>query len=117
MKQEKHLLGISLIEDSPVPYEEQIQIFKAMGFDCFFVDHYSPNDPIAGYRKIADDIGIRLETLHGPFFGEGDANHLWLESEIGDRTLDFHMQRLQSCIDYAVPKYIILQSREKSKSD
>lgn len=103
----KRLLGISIIDDSPVPYEEQIKIFKAVGFDCFFVDHYRSDDPIALYRKIADNVGIQFETIHGPFFGEGDANHLWLEGEIGDGTLEFHMQRLQSCIDFNVPKYIM----------
>lgn len=108
MQTSKRKLGISAMkDDSSIPQEEQIEMFKSAGFDCFFLCHHHADDPIALYRKTADDVGIEFETIHGPFWGEGDANHLWLEGEIGDKALQFHLNRLQACIDYEVPKYIM----------
>ena len=100
-------LGISVVEDSPIPCKEQIKMFKAAGFDCFFVSNYNADSPISICRKTADEAGIQFETIHGPFFGEGDANQLWMEGEAGDRVLRFHLHQLQACIDYNVPKYIM----------
>lgn len=75
---------------------EQIKLFKKIGFDGFFTG-YSNRGDIAEYRKLADELGMIYQSVHGPFFKMGE---MWETGE--DATAEL-IDCLHACKENGVP--------------
>lgn len=75
---------------------EQIKLFKKIGFDGFFTG-YSNREDIAEYRKLADELGMIYQSVHGPFFKMGE---MWENCE--DATAEL-IDCLHACKENGVP--------------
>ena len=59
-------INISTIIGSTVPVEEQLKLIKNAGFDGFFLT-YTGIEPLVSWAETAYQLGLKFETIHGPF--------------------------------------------------
>lgn len=88
-------LILGLYESWPMPYEEQLTLWKQSGFDGFFLIWNRELD-MAGIRKKADELGLFFQSLHAPW---GRAADMWHEEEEKGAEA---VQELKECVDACV---------------
>lgn len=92
-------LALALNSQFGIPYEEQIKLFKATGFEGFAIDD---SDRKADVRKLAaagKDEGMFIEYLHAPFNKSDD---MWYEGSLGDEALAELIKYTELCADLEI---------------
>lgn len=79
--------------------EEQIRLFHKIGFDAFFTDWF-PQADLAGWRALADQLGMEYQSVHAPF---GRAADLWKTGEEAQAAVDELIACLRDCAKYSIP--------------
>ena len=64
-----------------IEQEQQIEVFKAAGFDGFFVE-WAADGVVERCRKKADETGMLFQSVHAPF---GHARDLWEGGEAAEQ--------------------------------
>jgi len=82
-------------------FEEQIKLFKAVGFDGFF-SGWDGN--IKNYRCLAKDEGLIYQSIHAPF---GNASKMWKETEEGEAAVNELLKCVEDCASVEVPILVI----------
>lgn len=97
-------LGVSLLETSSVPAEEQIKMIKAAGFDCFFSPYYF-DEPIYKWKNLAAQLGLEYETVHLPFYTMNglNANDLWEDTPAGEEYFNYILKHIEGCGKAEIP--------------
>ena len=96
-------LALALNSQFGIPYEEQIKLFKATGFEGFAIDD---SDRKADVRKLAatgKDEGLFIEYLHAPFNKSDD---MWYDGELGDEALAELIKYTELCADLEIPTLV-----------
>ena len=82
-----------------IPTEEQIPLFKQIGFEGFFTGW--KHDEMADYRRIADEEGMIYQSVHAPF---GGVDKLWKEDrEAAQMMVSSLISCAEDCSKYEVP--------------
>lgn len=79
--------------------DEQIKLFKEIGFDGFFVQWDSKTD-IKSIKEYADSLGMIFQSVHAPF---GKAADLWEHGEKSDIAVEELLDCLRDCAQNDVP--------------
>lgn len=89
----KNKLCLGLGESFGVSYIEQIPIIKKAGFEGFFFD-WSPNLDILEIKKCADENGLELQSVHGPYYNSAV---MWESEENAREAVDEMLRCLDDC--------------------
>lgn len=84
-----------------VSTEEQIRLFKKVGFDAFFTE-WDRDADVRGWKKLADELGIAYHSIHSPF---SNVAKMW-ESD-ADEAIDELLSCLNDCAENDVPIMIV----------
>lgn len=82
-----------------MPLEEQIRLFKRVGFDAFFTD-WQPGDDVAALRRVAEEIGIEYQSIHAP---SGRTKSIWQSGQEGEAATDELIACLRICKKNHIP--------------
>ena len=96
-------INISTIIGSTVPVEEQLKLIKNAGFDGFFLT-YTGIEPLVSWAETAYQLGLKFETIHGPF---SQANRIWEAGDIGKDYLTYLKKIIDDCHSVNVDKLIM----------
>lgn len=96
----KQKLGLGTFGEKNHSNQEQIRLFKKVGFDAFFTEWY-PGAPVDKWAQCAKEEGMIYQSLHAPFNKSDDFWH-------GDVALykiahDELVGCLQDCAKYEIP--------------
>ena len=86
-----------------LPTEEQIRLFKKIGFDAFFTG-WQYGEDIAAYRRLADELNIEYQSIHAPFT---NAALMWKPREEAQTAIDELLACLADCAKYNVPIMVV----------
>lgn len=96
----KYTLCLAAMPDFNLPITEQIKLFKKIGFDGFFT-HWSPDQPIAEYARVAKAEGMLYQSIHAPQWEIAD---IWSDDENkANRITNTLIACLNSCAENGVP--------------
>lgn len=95
----KAKLCLGLSDQFKLPFDEQIRLFRKVGFEGFFVDWAEGLD-ISSLRKVADEEGMIFQSIHAPF-EKMDA--MWEPMETTETAIDELIRCLHDCKDNGVP--------------
>ena len=102
MWQKKLCLGVNSTFGLSV--EEQIKLFKQVGFEGFFT-HWEHGDPIEEWVKCAKENGMIYQSVHAPFGGSAD---MWGEdNEKAEKALNELLECLAVCDKYQIPIMVV----------
>ena len=90
----KQKLALALNGQFGIPYEEQITLFKATGFEGFAIDDSSRNADVAALAAKGRSEGLFIEYLHAPFNKSDD---MWTDSELGEIALKELIEYTELC--------------------
>ncbi len=79
--------------------EEQIRLFRKIGFEGFFTGMAKP-EAIRAYRKVADEEGMLYQSIHAPFT---QMAHLWAGDEEGRAMANTLVAGLEECAENEIP--------------
>lgn len=96
----KKRLCLALNDQFGKPYEEQIKLIKAAGFDGFAIDLSGRDANACALAKIGRDEGMLIPYLHAPFNKSDD---MWLEGENGDSAAAELINCAEICAEIGVP--------------
>jgi len=82
-------LCIGTSAEFEVSTQEQIRLIKEAGFDGFFTA-WTPDEPIAEYRRIGDEVGLMYQSIHAPY---RKLMHMWAENA------DAVIAELKACVE------------------
>lgn len=99
MYKTKLCLGTS--EQFGITVEEQIRLFKNVGFDGFFV-MWDSN--LKRYRILADELGMVFQSVHAPF---GNAAKMWLDYKQAKETVEELVYCVRDCAEVNVPILVV----------
>ncbi len=85
--------------DFGIPIEEQIRLFRQVGFDGFFTE-WSEAADISGWRRLADSLHITYQSVHAPF---GRADALWQEGTAAECAVEELLACLKDCVKNEIP--------------
>ena len=85
--------------DFGIPIEEQIRLFRQVGFDGFFTE-WSEAADISGWRRLADSLHITYQSVHAPF---GRADALWQEGTAAECAVEELLACLKDCAKNEIP--------------
>lgn len=83
--------------------EDQIEIFRAAGFEGFFIE-WEADGAVTRCRKKAEETGMLFQSVHAPF---GHARDLWEGGEAAEQGLKELTACLQDCADNGVALAIL----------
>ena len=83
---------------SPLPVERQIRAAKAAGFDGFFTRYHS-GDPVADWKRAADEADMEYQALHAPTDG---SRALWEGGDAAETAVAALLDCLHACADNGV---------------
>lgn len=95
----KSRLCLALSDQFKIPFDEQIRLFKKVGFDGFF-SVWEPGCDCAALRKVADQEGMLYQSIHAPFTKMRD---MWYPSEATETAVAELIDCLRDCAANAVP--------------
>lgn len=102
MWQKKLCLGVNATFGLSV--EEQIKLFKQVGFEGFFT-HWEQGVPVEEWVKCAKENGMIYQSIHAPFGGSAD---MWGDDEMSaEKALNELLECLAVCEKYQVPIMIV----------
>lgn len=93
----KLCLGVS--DGFVLPVEEQIKLFRDVGFDGFFTGWHNGAD-VRGWRLLADSLGMIYQSIHAPFVNSAK---MWESGIEADRAVDELKACLNCCAENGVP--------------
>lgn len=99
----KQKMCLALSSGYEIPYEEQIRLFKATGFEGCAIDLSDRN---ADAYKIADEAkkeNMMVSYLHAPFNKSDD---MWTDGEIGDIALAELLDCVETCSNLEIPSMV-----------
>lgn len=79
--------------------EEQIRLFKTIGFDGFFTG-WAYGEDLSVYRKLADELDMEYQSVHAPF---DKAAQMWKPREEAQPAIDELLACLDACAENGVP--------------
>lgn len=82
-----------------IPIEEQIRLFKKIGFEGFFTC-YDGAENIRKYRQVADEIGMIYQSVHAPFL---TMDKMWERSREADEAVSLLSECVRACGENDVP--------------
>lgn len=92
-------LCLSLNEQFKIPLEDQIRLFRQIGFEGFF-SPWKPGLDMAALRRTADAEGMLYQSVHGPFH---KSRSMWYPSDETEAARSELIHCLRDCADNAVP--------------
>lgn len=98
MQQTKLCLGTLCNTD--MSNEDQIVLFKEMGFDGFFVDWNKEMD-VKKLREVADSCGMIFQSIHAPFYKIADG--LWQGGVAAETAIETLIACAKDCAENRVP--------------
>lgn len=101
MYKQKLCLALSL--SYGIPYEEQIRLFKATGFEGFAIDLSDRNADAAKLAALGKEENMIISYLHAPFNKSDD---MWTQGELGDIALAELLDRLEICSRLEIPAMV-----------
>lgn len=98
----KLVLG-TMEKNVPLSEEEQIRLYRKIGFDGFFTGWQAGKDVLAT-RALADETGMLYQSIHAPFVS---MRHMWYPSEKTEAALSELLLCLEDCARAKVPLMIV----------
>jgi len=95
----KHKLCLGLIGSVRMAEDEQIRLFRKVGFEGFFAN-WGPGADMKALRKTADEEGMIFQSIHAPFT-KMDA--MWEADERTEAAIDELIACLRACAEVNVP--------------
>lgn len=95
MYKTKLCLGVS--KSYEIKVEEQIQLFKTIGFDGFFMLWESG---LEKYRILADRLGMIFQSIHAPF---ANSAKMWQNGSEAESAIDELLQCVRDAAEVQVP--------------
>lgn len=83
--------------------EEQIRLFKKIGFDGFFINWFSGMD-LKPFRALAQELDMIFQSVHAPF---AKVNRLWEPMEDTSEALEEQLQCLRASADAGVDLVVL----------
>ncbi len=80
-----------------ISIEEQIFLFKQVGFDAFFTNW---DKQTKRYRKLADEIGMIYQSVHAPFI---NAAKMWKRDAEAEKAVNELLDCVRDCAESGVP--------------
>ncbi len=99
----KQKLCLALNPSYKIPYDEQIRLFKATGFEGFAIDLSDRNANAAELAAIGREEDMIISYLHAPF---NKSAHMWAEGEAGDEALAELLDCLETCSKLEIPAMV-----------
>ncbi len=97
MEEQKLCLGIS--DSFDIPYEEQVTLFKKVGFDGFFYEMQTP-ERTRELKRCADSNGMYFQSVHARFTKMAD---IWKGGDKAREASDELLECLYSCAENSIP--------------
>ncbi len=98
----KTKMGLGLLFSSGLSVEEQLKIYKNVGFEAFFSDYAPGRAEIC--RRAADELGLVYQSIHAPFLR---MRHMWEESPETELARQELFNCLNECKKYDVPIMVV----------
>lgn len=99
----KQKLCLSLSASYKAPYEEQIKLFKAAGFEGFAIDLSDRRADAAKLAATGREENMIISYLHAPFNKSDD---MWADGELGDEALAELLDCLETCSRLEIPAMV-----------
>ena len=99
----KTRLCLALSDGFQLPYDEQIRLFKKVGFDGFF-SGWHPGCDIAALRRVADEEDMIFQSIHAPFT---KMDCLWRPNEETETAIAELIACVQDCAANRVPLMVV----------
>lgn len=99
----KQKLCLSLSASYKAPYEEQIKLFKAAGFEGFAIDLSDRRADAAKLAATGRKENMIISYLHAPFNKSDD---MWADGELGDVALAELLDCLETCSRLEIPAMV-----------
>ena len=99
----KHKICLALSGSFGLSNEEQIRLFKKIGFDGFFTG-WEYGEDIAAYRSLADELSMEYQSIHAPFT---NAAKMWKPREEAQPAIDELLACLDACAEHRVPIMVV----------
>lgn len=96
----KQKLTLCLSSSLEIPEQEQVLLFKKVGFEGFSIDYSSRKSPVDELVKIGRSEGMLIPSFHAPFNKSFD---MWNPAEIGDRAMEEMLDMLEICARHEIP--------------
>ena len=103
MKMYKQKLAIALNGQFGIPYDEQISLFKATGFEGFAIDDSGRDADVAALAAKGRSEGLFIEYLHAPFNKSDD---MWAQGELGEIALKELIEYTELCAKLEIPALV-----------
>ena len=81
--------------------EEQIKLFKQIGFDGFFTMW---DENLKSYRTVADEVGMIYQSVHAPF---KKASQMWKGNEEAQAAVEELLRCVKDCAEVEVPILVV----------
>lgn len=94
-------LGLGTSAQFGIGVEEQLTLFKQIGFESFFTGW---SERIKGYREVAERLGLEYRSVHAPFT---NAANIWRDGEVGDRSVEELLRCVEDCAEAEVPVLVV----------
>lgn len=99
MYKTKLCLGVS--KSFEIQEEEQIRLFKTIGFDGFFIMW---QNELKKYRTLADNLGMIFQSVHAPF---AHAAKMWKKVEDAEMAVNELLQCVRDTAEIEVPILVV----------
>ena len=93
-------MSIAISGGFDMPAEDQVLLFKKVGFDGFAADYALHRDIIPELRELADKMQMIFSYVHAPFM---KMNKMWEHSKEADESTDELIDCLDICAENKVP--------------
>ena len=84
-----------------VSTEEQIRMFRKVGFEAFFTPW---DEDLKRYRAVADEVGMIYQSIHAPFI---DMTALWRTCEETEKNIGILLTCVDDCAELGVPILVV----------
>lgn len=99
----KQKLCLALSRAYGIPYEKQIRLFKATGFEGCAIDLSDRECDAASLAAICKEEDMIISYLHAPFNKSDD---MWADGALGDEALAELLDRLEICSGLEIPAMV-----------
>ncbi len=80
--------------------EEQVVLFKEMGFDGFFI-HWTKDTDVKKIKEVADSCGMIFQSIHAPYYKIADV--LWQGGDEAEMAIETLISCARDCAENGVP--------------
>jgi len=97
----KGALGIMISSAMGIPEAEQFASVADAGFDSVFTI-WKDAHTLADHKRLADESGLILHSVHGPFSGDTFLTHMWSHGEAGKAVAKNIIKIVEACSENEV---------------